>query len=81
MAWWQTSPAQHHFGSQVAQIPWTHQKAYIACTALVVNLVVLVVTNLVLKAVHAPAGVDSTAPEDYEHEEQAGEPAAAPAVA
>jgi solute:Na+ symporter, SSS family len=81
VAWWQRSATQHHFGSQVAQIPWTHQKAYIACTALVVNLVVLVVTNLVLRAVHAPAGVDQTAPEDYEHVESQGEPVAAPVVA
>jgi SSS family solute:Na+ symporter len=69
VAWWQTSATQHHFGSQVALIPWTHQKAYIAVTALVVNLVVLIVTNLVLKAVKAPAGTDSTVREDYEYEE------------
>nr|WP_312886885.1 sodium:solute symporter family protein [Actinocrinis puniceicyclus] len=71
VAWWQSSPTQKHFGSQVATIPWTHQKAYIAVTALVVNLVVLVVANFVLKAVRAPAGTDATAAEDYEFEEAA----------
>ena len=69
VAWWQSSATQHHFGSQVALIPWTHQKAYIAVTALVVNLVVLIVTNFALKAIKAPAGTDSTAEADYEYEE------------
>jgi SSS family solute:Na+ symporter len=68
VAWQQSSAAQHHFASQVALIPWTHQKAYIAVTALVVNLVVLVVSNLVLRAVKAPAGVDATSPADYDHD-------------
>ncbi len=80
VAWWQTSPTQHHFGSQVAQIPWTHHKAYIAVTALVVNLVVLLVTNLVLRLVRAPAGEDSTAAADYDYEEVEGEKAVAPAA-
>jgi SSS family solute:Na+ symporter len=81
VAWWQTSPTQHHFGSQVALIPWTHQKAYIAVTALVVNLVVLIVTNVVLKLVKAPAGSDATTEADYEYEEVEPEaPQVAPAV-
>jgi len=70
VAWNQSSATQHHFGSQVALIPWTHQKAYIAVTALVVNLVVLIVTNLVLRAAKAPAGVDQTTAADYEHEDE-----------
>ena len=74
VAWQQSSAAQHHFASQVALIPWTHQKAYIAVTALVVNLVVLVVSNLVLRAVKAPAGVDATAPADYDHDREHEEP-------
>jgi SSS family solute:Na+ symporter len=76
VAWQQSSAAQHHFASQVALIPWTHQKAYIAVTALVVNLVVLIVANFVLRAVKAPAGVDATSPADYDHDvedEGAGE--------
>jgi solute:Na+ symporter, SSS family len=68
VAWKQSSATQHHFASQVALIPWTHQKAYIAVTALVVNLVVLVVSNLVLRAVKAPAGLDATSPSDYDHD-------------
>jgi SSS family solute:Na+ symporter len=70
VAWNQSSATQHHFASQVAQIPWTHQKAYIAVSALVVNLVVLIVANAVLRAVRAPAGVDQTTASDYEHEDE-----------
>ena len=76
VAWQQSSAAQHHFASQVALVPWTHQKAYIAVTALVVNLVVMLVTNLVLRAVKAPAGVDATAPADYDHDVEDEEPLA-----
>jgi SSS family solute:Na+ symporter len=74
VAWQQSSATQHHFASQVALIPWTHQKAYIAVTALVVNLVVLLVSNFVLRAVKAPAGVDATSPADYDHDEEHEEP-------
>ncbi|MGH6653703.1 MAG: monocarboxylate uptake permease MctP [Actinocrinis sp.] len=69
VAWQQKSATQSHFASQVALVPWTHQKSYIAVSALVVNLVVLVVANFVLRAAKVPAGVDQTAPEDYEYEE------------
>jgi SSS family solute:Na+ symporter len=58
----------------VALIPWTHQKAYIAVTALVVNLAVLVVANLVLRAVKAPPGLDATSAADYDHEQEHAEP-------
>ena len=74
VAWQQSSAAQHHFASQVALIPWTHQKAYIAVTALVVNLVVLVVANFVLRAVKAPAGIDATSTADYDHDVEHEEP-------
>ena len=74
VAWQQSSAAQHHFASQVALIPWTHQKAYIAVTALVVNLVVLVVANFVLRAVKAPAGIDATSPADYDRDVEHEEP-------
>ena len=73
VAWQQSSATQHHFASQVALIPWTHQKAYIAATALVVNLVVTVVATLVLRAVKAPAGTDNTSESDYSHEGGEGE--------
>ena len=78
VAWQQSSPTQHHFGAQVALIPWTHQKAYIAVSALVVNLVVLLVLNFVLKAAKAPAGADATSPADYRHEEPAVAPGPVP---
>ena len=82
VAWQQSSATQHHFASQVALVPWTHQKAYIAVTALVVNLVVLVAANFVLRAVKAPAGVDATSPADYDHDTGGEEPQelVAPAV-
>jgi SSS family solute:Na+ symporter len=73
VAWQQSSATQHHFASQVAQIPWTHQKAYIAATALVLNLVVTVAATLVLRAVKAPAGADNTSEADYSHEGGEGE--------
>ena len=71
VAWNQSSATQHHFASQVALVPWTHQKSYIAATALVVNLVVMLVANFVLRAVKAAAGTDETAPTDYDYEEEA----------
>ncbi len=80
VAWQQSTPTKSHFASQVALIPWTHQKSYIAVSALVVNLVVLVVANLVLRAVKAPAGTDQTSPADYEYEQVEDEAAPAPAV-
>jgi SSS family solute:Na+ symporter len=82
VAWQQSSATQHHFAAQVALVPWTHQKSYIAVTALVVNLVVLLVSNLVLRAVKAPAGVDATSPADYDHDLEHEEPlnVTAPAV-
>jgi solute:Na+ symporter, SSS family len=84
VAWQQSSATQHHFASQVALVPWTHQKAYIAVTALVANLVVLVLSNLVLRAVKAPAGIDATSPSDYDHDvehEQTPEVTAKPETA
>jgi solute:Na+ symporter, SSS family len=79
VAFQQTSATQSHFGSQVALIPWTHQKAYIALTAFVLNIVVVVVANLVLRAVRAPAGTDATSPADYLAD--AGDPQVVPATA
>jgi solute:Na+ symporter, SSS family len=73
VAWDQSSATQRHFAAQVAQIPWTHQKAYIAVSALAVNLVVLIVANLVLRAIKAPPGLDSTSAADYVHESDEGQ--------
>jgi solute:Na+ symporter, SSS family len=68
LAWQQSSPTQHHFAAQTALIPGTGTKAYIAVIALVLNLAVTVVANLVFKAVKAPAGADVTEPADYVHD-------------
>ncbi|HEY2298469.1 MAG TPA: sodium:solute symporter family protein [Jatrophihabitans sp.] len=54
-----------HFGSPLANFPFTDQKVYIAATALLLNLIVAVVATLVLRAVKAPAGTDDTQPGDY----------------
>jgi SSS family solute:Na+ symporter len=80
VAWQQHSAAQHHFASQVALIPWTQQKSYIAVSALVVNILVTLVVNLILKAAKAPAGADATSPADYRHEEAGGAPPIIPGV-
>ena len=60
---------QKHFGNQVAHVPWTHLNAYIAITALVVNLLVALVGTIVLRALKAPAGTDQTSPADYTADE------------
>jgi SSS family solute:Na+ symporter len=54
-----------HFGSPLANFPFTDTKVYIAGTALLINIVVAVIVTVVLRAVHAPAGVDETQPADY----------------
>jgi SSS family solute:Na+ symporter len=54
-----------HFGSPLADFPFTDMKVYIAGTALVINLLVVVVVTLVLRALRAPEGVDETEPGDY----------------
>jgi SSS family solute:Na+ symporter len=68
VAWKQNTPTQRHFAAQVATIPGTHQSAYIAVSALAVNLGVLLVVNAVLKAVNAPTGRDATTRADYDFE-------------
>ena len=60
-----TTHGTRHFGSSLATFPFTHTKLYIAATALVINLIVALVVTLILRAVHAPAGVDETTPADY----------------
>jgi SSS family solute:Na+ symporter len=54
-----------HFGSSLANFPFTDTKTYIAVSALVINLVVAVVLTLVLRAVKLREGVDETEPADY----------------
>jgi solute:Na+ symporter, SSS family len=80
VAWQQSSAAQHHFAAQTALIPGTHTKAYIAVTALVVNLLVTVVANVLAKLLKAPAGLDVTVPADYLHDPDPDAPRAEPAA-
>jgi len=54
-----------HFGGSLANIPGTDKQAYIALTALVINLVVVIVLTLVFRALNVPDGVDSTHKSDY----------------
>ena len=56
---------QRHFGSSVANFPFTHVTLYIAISALFLNIVIAVVLTLVLRAIKAPAGTDETEPDDY----------------
>jgi len=59
---------QMHFGSSVYHwqfFGWDF-KAYAALIAFVLNVVLVVVCNAVLRAVRAPAGVDQTTADDYE---------------
>jgi SSS family solute:Na+ symporter len=61
------NPATHkHFGGSSAQIPFlSGRNGYIALTAFVLNLLIVVLGTLLLRAVRAPAGQDVTEPEDY----------------
>jgi SSS family solute:Na+ symporter len=54
-----------HFGSPLYEFPFTETKVYIGFTALLINLVVVVVGTLVLRALKVPGGTDATSPEDY----------------
>ncbi len=60
-----TVSGTRHFGSSLAEFPFTNTKVYIAATALILNIVVAVVLTLVFRAVRAPAGSDATSPDDY----------------
>ena len=54
-----------HFGSSLANFPFTNTQVYIAATALIVNIIVSVVLTLVLRALRVPSGTDATDPADY----------------
>ena len=54
-----------HFGSPVAEIPFTDLGVYIALTAVAINLLVAVGLTLVLRAMNVPSGHDHTSPLDY----------------
>ncbi|MFC9977659.1 monocarboxylate uptake permease MctP [Spirillospora sp. NPDC127200] len=59
------SPAQEHFASPLAEIPLLGRTGYIALTAFVLNMLVVVVLTAVLRALKVPDGVDATDPSDY----------------
>jgi SSS family solute:Na+ symporter len=62
------APENHglrHFGSSLADFPFTHTKFYIAVTALIINLLVAVIVTVVLRALKVPGGADETEPADY----------------
>jgi SSS family solute:Na+ symporter len=54
-----------HFGGSLANFPFTDKQVYIALTAFVINLVVVTVLTVILRALKVPEGVDSTHPTDY----------------
>jgi SSS family solute:Na+ symporter len=59
------SPTQGHFGGPLANFPFTETKVYVALTAFLINLIVVVLATIVLRALKVPDGVDSTQLEDY----------------
>lgn len=61
-----------HFGGSLSEIPFSDTKAYIALTAFAINLIVVVVLTLVLRALKVAEGKDSTHPTDYRAD--AGDP-------
>jgi SSS family solute:Na+ symporter len=60
-----TTNGMRHFGSSLANFPFTNTKVYIAATALLLNVVAAVVLTFVFRALRAPAGRDDTTADDY----------------
>ncbi|TCC39923.1 sodium:solute symporter [Kribbella sindirgiensis] len=54
-----------HFGGSIANIPGTSTPAYIALTAFVLNLVVVIALTVLFRAIKVPDGKDSTHPTDF----------------
>jgi SSS family solute:Na+ symporter len=68
----QSSPTQKHFGQPIANIPLVHHTGYIALTAFVINMIVVLVLTAIFKATGMPDGADETEHSDYFAD--AGEP-------
>ncbi|MCW2944295.1 MAG: sodium:solute symporter [Actinoallomurus sp.] len=68
----QPSPTQKHFGQSIANIPLVHHTGYIALTAFVINMIVVLALTAIFKATGIPDGVDETGHSDYFAD--AGEP-------
>jgi solute:Na+ symporter, SSS family len=64
-AYAQHSPAQKHFAQSTANVPFLHHTGYIALTAFVINMAVVLVLTAVLRAAGVPDGTDETTPADY----------------
>jgi SSS family solute:Na+ symporter len=64
-AYAQHSPAQRHFGQSIADVPFLHHTAYIALTAFVINMIVVLLLTTIFRAIGLPAGGDETDPADY----------------
>ena len=54
-----------HFGGSLATIPFTDKQGYIALTAFAINVLVVVVLTIALRALGVADGKDSTHPTDY----------------
>jgi SSS family solute:Na+ symporter len=54
-----------HFGGPTAVVPVLGQKAYIALTAFVLNVAVVVALTVLFRALRVPAGTDRTVDDDY----------------
>ncbi|MEU4195019.1 monocarboxylate uptake permease MctP [Kribbella sp. NPDC026611] len=54
-----------HFGGSLSNIPFTTTPAYIALTAFVLNLVIVILLTLLFRAIKVPDGLDSTHPTDF----------------
>ena len=65
-----------HFGSPVAEVPFTDTKGYIALSAVVINLLVSMILTAAFRAGGVTDGLDSTSPEDYRAD--AGDPGVEP---
>jgi SSS family solute:Na+ symporter len=65
VAYQQHSPAQKHFAQSTADVPFLHHTAYIALTAFVINMIVVLLLTTIFRAIGLPAGGDETDPADY----------------
>ncbi|MDP9443424.1 MAG: sodium:solute symporter [Actinomycetota bacterium] len=61
-----------HFGSPLAEVPFTDTVGYIALTALVFNLAIAALGTFLLRAAAVPEGTDATVASDYRAD--AGDP-------
>ncbi|GGR43360.1 SSS family solute:Na+ symporter [Nocardioides luteus] len=60
-----SSPTQEHFGGPLAPFPGTDTPIYIALTAFLLNLLVVVVLTPILRALKVADGEDATVASDY----------------